>query len=742
MKFRILVDSLLVGKDASNHFTDAIYYEPEDLANDNYARIFLHIEIKDNPKSSRIVTQSILNSLKKTIYSDLKKNPYDSFEDALKQVNNDLNILKHDHNDWVGKINATIGILAGETLHVTTTGKGEVILIRKNKSMIISDDLAPDKDDYDNLFVNIASGKLKEDDRLLISSTSILNILTEEQLINATRNKQLANAVLSLEKLIDDKYHCSLLLSIQAAFKDTKTRQEEDIDIDDIEDIREEEKKQENRPPKPLTKDRAKKYLGKSKSVLYKLKEMFIPPEGSEVVSEEVSDKDISDSLGNNYKPDLHNNTQDIQGIEKRESLDDIKNAFNKDTQLNNNNIETQDNDNKFKNTIDLLKQNVFQALKGTKPHKKTRNLFKKSNVIGIGIILIVAIFAINSVYSKHIENQEIEALRGKIFAIDNLIDKAKGRNIIDEKSKARDVLKEIDQAMNELSDSKYLKNEIEEKNNEIKKLSDSINEIIRVDVPKEYANLDAKYPGVKASNIVFLKDTLYVVSKDAIMKLLLDHVVLLPITGLKEGEEVSTASAFDSEGSILLFTNQNRIIEFKNDEFTENKLSNPDIKFKDAVALETFGRRIYLLDPNSDQLWKYAKQGLSFANPEEYKPFDVDLTKSIDVSVVGDIYFLQQGGEIVRTNRRKTQEFNFTEIPKDTDLSTSTRLAMNPTMKQLFILDPNNNRIVVTGYRGLYAKQFIFPNIGKLKDIFVNEDTRKLYVLTDDKVYEVDIES
>jgi len=743
MKFRILIDSLLVGKDAQNHFTDAIYYEPEDLAEDNYARVFLQIEILDNPKSSRLITQTILDTIKASLYQDLKKNPYKAFEETLKIVNKELSKIKHDYKDWIGKVNATIGVLSGNTLHVTVTGSSELVLIRKENTSIISEGLAPENNIYDDLFVNIASGNLIKEDILLLSSKSIFEKLSEEQLINAVNKKQLANSILSLEKLLDDKYHSALVISVQTAFKQAYELQEEELKIEDIEP--ENEEGQEVKAPKPLLKDSTKKYLKKGKGAFLKLKEIFVPPEGSSVLDEEVSLEDIDEESYSEQSSTEHiQKLKEIEGINQRNTLDDIKNATNLDT-ISQNNLEIplDQKENKLLNTINLFKNNFVQSLKGTKPSRKVKGFFKKGNIIGIIVLLLIITFAVNSIHSKYQENQEIEMLKGKLLAVDTLIEKAKGRNIIDEKEKAREVLAEIAIEMNILKESKYLQNEIEDKSKEIAGLKDSINEVIRIDIPKEYANLEAKYDGINAIDIVFLKDTIYAVSKDTLLKLVLDQVVVIPVTILNEGEEIIEAASFETEDSILLYTNNNRLLEYKKDKFKEYKLLDENRSFENAVALGSFGRRVYFLDSSKNQVWKYTKQGLGFQNPIEYKPKEVDLSNMLDMSIVGDIYYLKQGGEIVRTNSQDITDFEFNELPANTDLSQAKRIEMNPTLKQLFILDPANNRILITGYRGYYAKQFVFPaEIGKIKDIFTNENTHKLYLLTSKKVYEVDIES
>ncbi len=136
----------------------------------------------------------------------------------MKVVNREINKYKLDDKEWIGKVNATIGVLSGDEIHISTTGKAHVLLERHGKISCVSEGLSPDENDYDNLFLNIASGGLKENDFVIISNSDILEKITEEHIVKAVNNKQLANSVMALEKLLNDRYHSSLLLNIKSAY--------------------------------------------------------------------------------------------------------------------------------------------------------------------------------------------------------------------------------------------------------------------------------------------------------------------------------------------------------------------------------------------------------------------------------------------------------------------------------------------------------------------------------------------
>jgi len=125
---------------------------------------------------------TIWKKLEEAYFKSEEKNPYDRFEEALKVVNNE--IAEHEvvnDADFYRSHSILLAVFAGDTLHLSVAGNAEAYLIRKKRLTPISDGLSPKHFEGD-VFANIASGDMEENDSIICSSERILRYATANQL--------------------------------------------------------------------------------------------------------------------------------------------------------------------------------------------------------------------------------------------------------------------------------------------------------------------------------------------------------------------------------------------------------------------------------------------------------------------------------------------------------------------------------------------------------------------------------
>jgi hypothetical protein len=93
-------------------------------------------------------------------------------------------IAKHGNINWLGHLDAAICVLEKNNLHFSVSGQANIILSRKETFNIISDGLSAETPDPHPLktFLNVASGRLEAEDRLIITSREVFSLFTIEQL--------------------------------------------------------------------------------------------------------------------------------------------------------------------------------------------------------------------------------------------------------------------------------------------------------------------------------------------------------------------------------------------------------------------------------------------------------------------------------------------------------------------------------------------------------------------------------
>ena len=169
----------------------------------------------------------------------------------------------------------------------------------------------------------------------------------------------------------------------------------------------------------------------------------------------------------------------------------------------------------------------------------------------------------------------------------------------------------------------------------------------------------------------------------------------------------------------------------------------NPGLQF--VSGMYPYGGNIYLLDSISSQIWRYRPTGSNYtAAPEPYFPAGtmVNLKSAIDVGIDGDIWLLYPSGSMLRFRSGKQQPFALESVspPLSQAVSVWVNRLEHPAGR-IYIADAATNRVVIFDKGGKMLAQLVpveHPGALKdLRDIFVDEMTNTLYLLTKTALYQ-----
>jgi len=175
MSFKILADTFSVARDASHFVQLKTLKSPR-----TEDQVWVAFKIEGDTKFARSTMQDMIDTLDEVFFDHLDVDVYERFEHALKQVNLTYKTLKEKRGPKsVGDVSAIIAVFSGNEMHLTQSADAEAYLIRKGKLSLVSEGLAGKSDD---LFVNIASGELMPEDKILFSTSRLLRLATHAQL--------------------------------------------------------------------------------------------------------------------------------------------------------------------------------------------------------------------------------------------------------------------------------------------------------------------------------------------------------------------------------------------------------------------------------------------------------------------------------------------------------------------------------------------------------------------------------
>lgn len=289
---------------------------------------------------------------------------------------------------------------------------------------------------------------------------------------------------------------------------------------------------------------------------------------------------------------------------------------------------------------------------------------------------------------------------------------------------------------------------------NRIKSKQDEMNRVFRDVLPRVMAVLSAKKPDIIAQGLIGLPNGEFLVydRQD------LYRVSLNTVEGgdrLSGEELILDGVSLDRFQSKVFLTTGNSVIEIVNGQTITMKTEDA-AGWVTGADIKTYLRYLYILAPERKQIYKYERLANRYGSPAEYN-VNGDLTGALDMTITGPIYVLRDTSEgrgaegqrdVVKLLRGEKQTFNIRNLPSGA-LNNTTKIVKSSAGGNFYFLDPDGKRIVVTTNDGdlgdsLYLKQYVLDSdqVGKLKDLYVDPEDTRLYVLDDKKIYAIDLQA
>lgn len=614
MFFKFIADTYSVARDSDHFIQLKTLKKPH-----HQDQVWLAIEIVGNSKYARATAQSIIDTMEDVFFESSELSAYERLEQSLKEINLIINNLREKRKKEFGKVNAIIAVFSGQELHLTQSGDAEAYLIRNNKFSTISEGLSSKSVD---LFVNIASGEISSDDKLIFSTGRLLRLATHSQ-ITQLFNDGVAEAIESIRELT-------------------------------------------------------------------------------------MSDEELSTGV-------ICIHTKLIQKVEsKTMSAPQFKWLL------------------KLKQIFDKAKNMVSEKI-----GKKTKKTNKKNILIAIVIILVLLVTSISVLMDSRRNKAIREEYRTRIEKINQNIQTANTRGYANDKETANSLLNRADAETREILDANYFRAETLDLLDKIQATRDNINNTDRLKELTPYVDLTTKNPDVKALGLIGLDDNFFVYEYNTLYEVILDQILAPRV--IDKNEVIIAATAMEDQDVLVFLTKSGRVIEYADGQFSF--ANTDDQAWKSGVDVAAYSKYIYVLSPENNQIYKYARLRDKYSSGTEYNG-DADIKDAISLAIDGDIYVLKKGGEIIRIYKSKQQPFRIEDL--GVDISEATDLFTTPELDNLYILDPKNKRVVIVtkSDSGLsrYYGEMVFEDFDNVQGIFVEKNENKMHVLTDKEIYKIDI--
>ncbi len=642
--------------------------------------------------------------------------PEKNFEETIKFFNKSFQEQISEHYHYSKKINITLALLINSNLHFANYGNNLLLLITPKKTIDLIKKLAADLTvSGDKLLAQIFSGDIAKYHRLALTNRELASCLPREELDKIFSLPPLAN--------IENQ----ITLKLEQLNKKNKTTFAGTII----------ETKPSTLPTLKLTpKTPPDQSINKLIATANKTKKLLQP--------KIFPDTTKLKSLLNKLKPKsqkkrrLPYSTSPTKFIKL--NLETIKNIpfYIK----------------KVKRVKYLLKQtitNLKTLLTNLRYHwrrliHKFKQLPKISKILLIiSTILVVALTtSITSLHIKKRESMTINYYQQITAQIKELHDKVEAAIIYGDNKSARYYLNQSLNLIHSLpTNSKEREQTKQNLLNKYRELSRRINKVVKVNSPLLFLDLNNFNQQMKLNYLTSAKSHLITLGKK--------HFLDINVGSKEISEQITTDIAnnqpllmADTDGQIIILTQNGSLYKYDIPTASTLKLeTNLDTKETNIIDLASYNRRLYLLDANNKQIWRLLPQGNNFGPPRPW--LKEEINKQVNwrsFAIDGSIYILADG-QVKQYIQGKKTDFTIEEI--EPNLVNATIIKTNTNIPYLYILDPNNKRLVIFDKKGKLVKQYISPIFDNLKDFTVIYKAEKnkshVYLLNGNKIYLIAIE-
>lgn len=658
MSLRTQYEFLFVGRDEGSFVENYAYDLGE--GGDNSGKIFINLEIQNNPVDAEAIGETIFDSLRKTFFADLEKDPYERFEEAIRAVNKALIALKQEKvSKFIGNLHVLIAAIAGNTLYVTQTGEAEAYLIRRRLCSPISDNLS--EEGVEDIFTNIASGSVEPGDFILFSSTRLVRYVSKTDLAKLCSSQ---NLVTSLAELKD--YLMTEVLGKVGMIGITVHETAPDLNAQERGEIVE--------------------HLEK----------------------EEVYVERDSGGAGGRTNNALKDAISLLTG-----AVNDLR---GKVSEIGSN-------------------RRTRTSRSSDGGWKDVRSWSKDRMLTVIIITVLVLVVGIWWMKGQAEEQQIIEEFSTILDEVKAEVSSAETTGQYN-KGQAGEMLAHAESRALEVLNSGYHRAKANEILETIVSTRDRLDNIIHAE-PRMLADLAVKRENVSALGLLSLNNTLYAYEYNALYPIVLNEVQD-PIS-IDENETIVDATVYEDEDSILFFTKTGKLIEYKDNRMTF--IDGADGQFKRGVSVQAYSNKFYILDAEQNQIWRYTRRRDKFDAAEAWN-VNAEIRNGVDFAIDGNIYVLNKDGYITKIYSGNREDFPIKRQPMQ-PMASPTKIFTELDMNQIYILEPELRRVLIfqkdakTG-GATYNNQIVFDDLEDMRDLYVDKDTNKLYVLDKTKVYEV----
>lgn len=714
LQLRTTVSELLIyNPEISEGFAETFVFEPEEKDEEPYGRLMVLVSFDAQTPKTAEISEAIASIMQNEYYRTSERSAEQQFEYAIKRVNNILgDLASAGEINWIGKLNSVITAIVGEEIFLTSSGQAFAYLVRRQQLAHLNKDSSsvPLKPNPLKTYENIIHGTLNLNDKLVFLSPSILDFIEkpkireivdrftpdiaarhlQSKLVSFQEKKAMAALIVSTTDAVEAPVSAPAAPNITVRSDDASrpsphTRQTPGALV---------------RTSKILRSLAAKTASGTKNTILPLLK-------GKKPSPSKKSDRTPKPSAAT---PSV----QEPLTSRKPYTYTDLRRK-------------------PWWKRILLTLQNLIKVAWESFVSWFLRQP-QTSKILFIVVIVLVIAFLVSVVAVRSgKQDQEQRAVYNNLTTeARQKEEEAQASLIYGNDAKARNLLDQSQKIAEEVQATKYRNEEAAAVLSQIEKDRQKLNHITVIENPESVADFAFLGEGVNPSRLVLAEKHLVSFNSDQ-----------PSLYTFQTSDKKYAAVEIQTSGKLTALTSSQKDLVISsstpaliNYNFSSSSIGEADTEIsagQQIVALCLFGNRLYTLDPGNNNIQRHALTLGGFSKPSNWLNEEADLAGAVDLAIDGSIYVLMTDGHVLKFLRGNRQEFTLGEMT--TPLKNPTAIYTDENTANLYILDPQNKRLVVFDKEGQMKNQYLSDTFTDLRGMAIDEANRKAYLLNETKI-------
>jgi len=267
-----------------------------------------------------------------------------------------------------------------------------------------------------------------------------------------------------------------------------------------------------------------------------------------------------------------------------------------------------------------------------------------------------------------------------------------------------------------------------------------TINNVVVINSPEEITDLSKSSYAFNPRGMLLSENMIYLyeMSTGFIDKISPDNTVT-PTLSFVSSKDTFKLGTVVSDSLFLLADPEKVYIYGKNGQ--QNIFSiNPNLENTlNIKGMTSYNGNVYFLDTQKQTIWKYAvvESTLSGSNWLK-KASDPELANAESFAIDGSVYVSKADGVILEY--LQGQEVREIKPQVSPPLSNGAKLFTGDEMKNLYILDRINKRIIAVNKKDNFTTQYISESFVSPQDFWVTSDENFIFLLDGSKIYKLGI--